>query len=396
MTDAAEQLNGKNDSVIVGVDGSAGAVSALRWAHGLSDVLGSVTPVIAWHLPVGFDLMTRPPTAADHAIHRGSAEVRMKNTVSAVDDDLLDRAVLVEHSPAAGLIEAAADAGAELLVVGTHGRGSVASALLGSVSARCVEQSPIPVAIIPPDWSSDAPLETIVVGVDGSDNAEAALRWAFRHAKPEMKIIAVGCYSILAYGEVGLEPPIEALESKLRQTVTDAVARVMAENEGDPDVASGPEVEVRIEPRDPRAALRAIVGEEGDLLVIGSRGVSGLAHLILGSVASALVHHPTAPTIMVPASNRPPVVHEAEKAMDEGLGGYWKAVEHLVEVLDGNDQAATLRLAAVEELDGRDKHGAKHRPGQRLRDLLHRFETEHPDLTRAINDVSHHLSGMGI
>ncbi len=52
-------------------------------------------------------------------------------------------------------------------------------------------------------------------------------------------------------------------------------------------------------PGDPRAALRA-AADDADLLVIGSRGLGALDQLLIGSVAIALAHHPTVPTIVVP------------------------------------------------------------------------------------------------
>jgi nucleotide-binding universal stress UspA family protein len=62
-----------------------------------------------------------------------------------------------------------------------------------------------------------------------------------------------------------------------------------------------PSVETAVLSGDPRAVLRS-AGADADLLVVGARGHGVLEHLLLGSVASALAHHPTVPTIIVPSA----------------------------------------------------------------------------------------------
>jgi nucleotide-binding universal stress UspA family protein len=62
-----------------------------------------------------------------------------------------------------------------------------------------------------------------------------------------------------------------------------------------------PPVEMLVLAGDPRAVLLS-ASADADLLVVGSRGHGVLEHLLLGSVASALAHHPTVPTIVVPSA----------------------------------------------------------------------------------------------
>jgi nucleotide-binding universal stress UspA family protein len=76
---------------------------------------------------------------------------------------------------------------AALMVVGTRGRGRLASALLGSASQALVQQAPCPVMIVPAKVSADAPRRfdrtagegsTIVVGTDGSAESSPVTRFA--------------------------------------------------------------------------------------------------------------------------------------------------------------------------------------------------------------------------
>ncbi|MEL6982931.1 MAG: universal stress protein, partial [Actinomycetota bacterium] len=163
--------------------------------------------------------------------------------------------------------------------------------LLGSVASYCVKHASVPVAVIPPGTVADAPLDDLVVGVDGSTNADAALRWAADHVAPGGRIIAVVCKGPGPYA-LELIPPQPMETSELRQVGEKAVARAI------PDVDATVEVEVLH--GDPRVLLRNRAAE-ADLLVVGARGHRGAAYLLIGSVTTSLVHHPTVPTVVVPA-----------------------------------------------------------------------------------------------
>ena len=69
------------------------------------------------------------------------------------------------------------------------------------------------------------------------------------------------------------------------------------------DLPAYPSVDLSVIPGDARGALRAAAAD-ADVLVVGSRGHGVLDQLLLGSVAAALVHHPTIPTIVVPHHGR--------------------------------------------------------------------------------------------
>ena len=80
---------------------------------------------------------------------------------------------------------------------------------------------------------------------------------------------------------------------------------------------------------------------------------------------------------------------------DNSRPGYDQAVDQQVEALD----AATVEEERLEEIR-REVLGLKNRdtPEQRSRLLLalERFETDHPKLTRVVNDVAYYLSGSGV
>jgi nucleotide-binding universal stress UspA family protein len=59
----------------------------------------------------------------------------------------------------------------------------------------------------------------------------------------------------------------------------------------------------RLEFGDPRAAL-IDAARSADLLILGARGRGGLAHLLVGSVTTALLHRPVVATVVVPQTER--------------------------------------------------------------------------------------------
>lgn len=134
--------------IVVGVDGSEHAARALRWALDEARIRGAaVQAVHAWQNPdVGVTGFPVPKVGTE-----GIAEAAQETLDQAVDDQATG-GVEVERSlvrgPAAqALLDAAK--GADLLVVGSRGRGGFAGLLLGSVSQQCAHHASCPVVIVP-------------------------------------------------------------------------------------------------------------------------------------------------------------------------------------------------------------------------------------------------------
>ena len=142
MSDTSERR------IVVGVDGSSSARSALRWAVQQADLTGArVQAVAAWEFPAFYSWEGGPMPPDDF---ERSARNGMDETVDAVlaetgSDVSLQRDL--EHGHAAQMLLDAAR-GADLLVVGSRGHGSFYGALLGSVSQRCAQHAECPVVIV--------------------------------------------------------------------------------------------------------------------------------------------------------------------------------------------------------------------------------------------------------
>jgi nucleotide-binding universal stress UspA family protein len=139
----------------------------------------------------------------------------------------------------------------------------------------------------------------IVVGIDDSDQAAAALRWALaegvlRQATVEVVHSWSPPLSALPFGATLVIPIDEAaIDSAARASVDDVVDTALAEMDEPP-----PEVLRTILPGGPSATL-VEVAEGADMIVVGSHGRTGLSRLMLGSVAMAVVNHAPCPVVVV-------------------------------------------------------------------------------------------------
>jgi nucleotide-binding universal stress UspA family protein len=134
--------------VIVGVDGSPPSVRALSWACRLGETCGdSVRAVCAWSLGAsGEDWMVQPEVSAEG---QRLAEQVLRESVDRVRSDypaVKVETAVVEGPPARVLVDMSADA--DLLVVGSRGRGGFSGLLLGSVSQQCVHHAHCPVTVV--------------------------------------------------------------------------------------------------------------------------------------------------------------------------------------------------------------------------------------------------------
>jgi nucleotide-binding universal stress UspA family protein len=137
--------------IVVGVDGSAGSAVAFEWALRQAELThADLTAVLAysyelWWIDGGTDYEPQQ-------IERKAVEARRR-----LDDMLAElipegtsvtvHPIVVEGHVPTALLEIAREA--DLLVLGSRGRGELAGLLLGSVSQRCAERASCPVVVVP-------------------------------------------------------------------------------------------------------------------------------------------------------------------------------------------------------------------------------------------------------
>ncbi|MGB3764579.1 MAG: universal stress protein, partial [Ornithinimicrobium sp.] len=190
---------------------------------------------------------------------------------------------------------------ASLIVVGSHGRGRVGALMLGATAYAVGGHARCPVIVV---RSEDAPLpgpdHPIVVGADGSDGSERAMEAAaVLAAQWKARLVVVTSWTPPPpdpWNRPPLNYPstaacLEDLLSRATALNRAAVARVRAAHEG----LSVEEHVVEARPED--AVLTAAA--DTSVIVLGSRGHSKLAGVLLGSTARSVLHQTKKPVMIV-------------------------------------------------------------------------------------------------
>jgi len=139
-------------------------------------------------------------------------------------------------------------------------------------------------------------MQTVVVGTDGSRNAEAAVREAAKVAKADGAVLhLVTAYpDIPTYGET-IASSAKREPINLRDVAEQVLARTTAELEG-----AGLDVVTDAREGDPAKVILDVAKEQdADLIVVGARGLTGLRRFLLGSVSSKLAHHADSSLLIV-------------------------------------------------------------------------------------------------
>jgi nucleotide-binding universal stress UspA family protein len=304
-------------TILVPIDGSALAAEAVPAARALLRpedrlMLLRVTPAAG---PLTTPLTGTVVASQDAigAIWRQAADGELETAAAAsnVDRSRIDLLV-VAGEPAEQIVAVAAERGDAIIVMSSHGRGALGRAIFGSVADRVAHTSTVPVLIVRPGKDALAAgavlFRRIVVPLDGSELAEAALPEAQKLAKhlgaPIHLMRAVDPTTWMPYA-AGAEPS-PAISADLatqiidqaQQEARDGLAAAAAKLAG-----SGVEVTRQVLEGSPYFAIADSL-QPGDLLVMTSRGRSGVQRWLMGSVAEKLVREAPVPVMIVPTSER--------------------------------------------------------------------------------------------
>jgi nucleotide-binding universal stress UspA family protein len=145
------------------------------------------------------------------------------------------------------------------------------------------------------------PTARIVVGVDGSEGSKAALTWAMNQARlteatvEAMTVIQPPNLYGYSYGLAPLPFDGDSIATIMAKALDDTIAEVSAQVEQ--PVTVTPRV---IEGHPTQVLLQAAIGAR--MLVVGSRGHSTFAGILLGSVSHHCVQHAPCPVTVIPQS----------------------------------------------------------------------------------------------
>ncbi|HVN13781.1 MAG TPA: universal stress protein [Kineosporiaceae bacterium] len=282
--------------IVVGYDATPAAKVALRWAA--AEAARRATPLTVFYV-VDFTGLTVDPWAAHVDDWPGPAldagrEVAHEGVSRATSSEpvVAARPLVGTGAPAEALVEQSRTA--ELVVVGTRGRGEFAAACLGSVSSTVVTHAHCPVVIVRgKNPHVPGPGYPVVVGVDGSASCRRALEVAAD--------IAADAHAPLRVVSAWAGPADEAWMVAYPRTAYPSTTELVYAERASADEAAqeaarrarqlhpGLQVGVLAVEGRPAAALVQAANDAG-LLVIGTRGHGAVTSLVLGSVSHGVVH----------------------------------------------------------------------------------------------------------
>lgn len=190
----------------------------------------------------------------------------------------------VVGQPAMAITQRARQLNADLIVVGTRGRGRIAAAVLGSVSAGVVDRAPCPVLV-----ARAATCDRIVLADDGSVGAAAAAalvqEWPVFGSSTVHVVSVVDMGRPLSADDPGHHFGDDTLHVELLNEERDRARLALAER-GHALAGRDRPVLTRVREGDAASEILAAADEyAADLIVVGSRGYTGLARFFAGSVA---------------------------------------------------------------------------------------------------------------
>lgn len=298
----------RDDVVLVGVDGSAASLHALDWAAAQARIHGwGIRLVCSYSLPSFTAASLDGGYAAldDTAIQEGAKAVLAEATQRVSSMGVPVTAKVITGDAAGVLVELSHSV--RLAVVGTRGRGGFADRLLGTVSSALPAHAYCPTVVVPLREAGKTlpedlpippprPVKRIVVGVDGSPQAERALRYAIGEAETwGAELTAVAGVPVGSMAGVLAWLPAAIDHEQVLRDITEGLNVVV-----DRALVDHPDLTVRRIALDGTGAeLLTEFSAATDLIVVGSRGRGGFAGLLLGSTSQAVLHHSDCPVMVV-------------------------------------------------------------------------------------------------
>lgn len=303
--------------IVVGVDGSDQSMCALVWAAQEAERRRTPLHVVtAYTVPIfAASSMDAGYTTMDDAIIRDGAQSVLNKAlerISRYDIEVLPRVETGDAS--AVLLELSEEA--DLMVVGSRGRGGFVGRLLGSVSSALPAHAKCPTVVVPlrtagrlPEAGvrppAGAPTEqtvedVVVVGVDGSEQGRAASLIAAEQAVNRGLPLQILCALPPFSGSLAWVPApldLEALHAEISEQLLAGQAWLQSHFPGLPmsmQLIDGPPAEILI---DRTASV--------ELLVLGTRGRGGFAGMLMGSTSQSVLHHAKGPVMVVPDHEDP-------------------------------------------------------------------------------------------
>jgi len=288
--------------ILAATDFSPTAAAALDWAVELARQQGArVELVHAVTMPLSMPGYV-PTTSLDfEAEVRGAAEARLAETAAGWREKGTEVAThLAPGTPSQVIVDRAAAVSALAIVIGTRGLTGLRHLLLGSTTQRVVHGARSPVlAVHTGDLGRHRAIRTILVPTDFSHDADLAIATAHKLLAPlerDARLILLHAFNLpIEYTAYG---PIPTSITYLQDTGLEVERRLYETAE--PLRREGLAIETVAREGDPAHVIAEEAEKRGaDLIAMGTRGQSGLRHLLLGSTAERVVEYAPCPVMTI-------------------------------------------------------------------------------------------------
>ena len=290
-----------NGAIVVGIDGSESSDRALTWAAGeaaldhrplvLVHAIGGLgTPGTVW-LTEGDPMVTKMRAVGEDLLAAASQQLVGRHPsvqvhTRVVTDDA--RKAILDLANQAWMV-----------VLGSRGRGTVRSLLLGSVSAAVARHATCPVVVVRPHHPGTV-RRGVLVGADGTAASLATLEFAYREASVrQLPLTVMHCVDdVLAQmTSAHLVPTDDPALEGARLLLAESVAGMSEKY---------PDVPVHLELcRGAAAHALSTAADTMNLLVVGRRHAGALSRLVTGDVSGYLVEHARTVVVVVPERSGP-------------------------------------------------------------------------------------------
>jgi nucleotide-binding universal stress UspA family protein len=271
------------DTVFVATDLSDAADEALRRGH---ERAGPGARLVVCHVIAGAWAAGVVPDLSVLDLHRRVSDKIVRRTVAVTGRKASDFDVLLaDGNPWASIVTAAEENRANLVVVGSHGATGIARVLLGSAADKVVRYAHCSVLIARPDRQTGR----ILVATDFSEPSLLAVAAAGRESRRTGAALTIlhcieGVVASIGEDLAQMVPPLKnqsRADEQMRRLANTFMEATLKKHSlsGACRVVAG-------------AASNAIVAVceelQPDLLVVGTRGLTGIRRVVLGSVAEAV------------------------------------------------------------------------------------------------------------
>lgn len=298
--------------ILLATDGSRAAEVARELVDGIGWPSGSTIRVVTVVSPVQYvmgsewaaGMIEEADELQRHLLEHGQSLVEQAAGSLSIDGRTIEQQVL-DGRPATCIVEDAREFRADLIVLGSRGHGEVASMLLGSVAAAVTDHAPCPVLV-----ARTPVLTRVLLAHDGSPYAMAAeellTTWPiFADAAVEVASVAhlAAPWHLTAFSplyETNVHRYFEASRAVLQHhtEIAEAAAGRLR--------AAGLRATAEVVDGDPApAVLHLAERHQADLILLGTHGRTGVARLVLGSVARNVMLHAPVSVLVVRPLSRP-------------------------------------------------------------------------------------------